>query len=228
MPKKTSPRMPALGKGAYDLIIDNANKVKEGDWERLKAYRVVILAMCAGLRLKELRLSKVNDLNEYNMIMKVQHPKGEGTYGEPRKAFIRPEVQRFLFKYLKGREAFVAKHCPRNQALIPTMRDEENGFFSTNGIEKLKRIVGRETGLDFDLRKCRRTYGQMFIDGELSIGSISVMMGHKTTKTTEQYYCRKSDEDAIEEARALTLSGASYPDAKTRKIDFRKRLPGYA
>ncbi len=65
----------------------------------------------------------------------------------------------------------------------------------------MKSIVEKEIGIEFDLRACRRTYGQMAIDEGLDLDTVSVLMGHNTTKTTETYYCRKRPETAIREAQ---------------------------
>ena len=43
----------------------------------------------------------------------------------------------------------------------------------------------KELGIDSDLRKCRRTYGQRLVDAEASISVVSVVMGHLSTMTTE-------------------------------------------
>jgi hypothetical protein len=55
----------------------------------------------------------------------------------------------------------------------------------------------------FELRACRRTFGQGCIDEELSIETVSLLLGHATSKTTGSYYCRKRQDVAIREAQAL-------------------------
>lgn len=49
----------------------------------------------------------------------------------------------------------------------------------------------------------RRAFGQNAIDRGARIDSVSVALGHKTTRTTETYYARRKEEQAfadIEEA----------------------------
>ncbi|MDD1767144.1 MAG: hypothetical protein LUQ27_01065, partial [Methanomassiliicoccales archaeon] len=75
---------------------------------------------------------------------------------------------------------------------------------------------------------CRRTYGQKAIDEGLNLDAVSILMGHKTTKTTETYYCRKRPETAIREAQTIWMQGNSHPGAKTPKIDFKNEVTGYA
>jgi len=50
---------------------------------------------------------------------------------------------------------------------------------------------------------CRRTFGQVGIDNGVSTESVSRMMGHASTKTTGKYYCRKTQESAIQEAQKV-------------------------
>lgn len=35
----------------------------------------------------------------------------------------------------------------------------------------------------------------------MNVEFVSRLMGHNTTKTTEEYYCRKNETDAINDAR---------------------------
>lgn len=228
MPKQKNPRLPPLDEGQFRRIMMRAGNVEESDWTMMKAFAIVVLSICAGLRCKELRLSRVSDIDVATGVMHVEHVKGEDTYGEPREAIIMPVGRDFLRKYLRVRNALVAKKCPSNQALFPALRDDEDGYFSTNHIEKLKRLVVAETGIDFDLRMCRRTFGQIFMDGGLRHDSVSVMMGHASTRTTEEYYCRKRTDMAIKEAQALFMSKNGEPDAKNLKIEKFGGLTGYA
>jgi len=64
----------------------------------------------------------------------------------------------------------------------------------------------RNKEIRFDLRECRRTFGQRYLDSDLEISSVSVLMGHATTKTTERFYGRQKNRMAIEKARATWTS----------------------
>ena len=50
-----------------------------------------------------------------------------------------------------------------------------------------------------DLRKCRRTHGQRLVDAKVPISVVSVVMGHASTRTTEQHYARVKHAVAVEE-----------------------------
>ncbi|MGD1060252.1 MAG: site-specific integrase [Methanomassiliicoccales archaeon] len=228
MPKKRKARMPSMKVEDFHRVLAEARAVADSDWIRMKAYTIVVLAICTGLRLKEIRMSRVSDVDLDDGIMHAEHVKGEGTYGEPRPTVIMLEGLDVVARYLRVRNELVSKKCPSNLALFPAMRDEVDGYYSTNGIERLKRLVESETGIKFDLRMCRRTFGQMLIDRGLNLDSVSVMMGHANTKTTETFYCRKRPEVAIREAQALCKGEMSHPDAKNLKIESGEWTIGYA
>jgi integrase/recombinase XerD len=228
VPKKRTMRYSSMDESVLQRILYNADQVGENDWRRLKAYALVVLAICTGLRNKEIRYCKVTDLDLSGRVIVAVHVKGEGTYGQARTIAIRPEAIEIMEKYIRVRNKKVMEKCPGNLALFPALRDSENGYFSSNGIRMLKSVVEKEIDAKFDLRMCRRTYGQKAIDDGLNVESVSVLMGHHTTKTTETYYCRKTTETAIREAQTIWMQRSSHPGAKTPKIDFRNEVSGYA
>jgi integrase/recombinase XerD len=228
VPKKRTMRYPSMDESVRQRILLNAEQVKESDWKRLMAYALVVLAICTGLRNKEIRLCKVTDLDLVRKEIIAEHVKGEGTYGQARTIAIRPEAIGIMEKYLRVRNKKVMEKCPNNLALFPALRDSEDGYFSSNGIRVLKSIVEKEIAAKFDLRMCRRTYGQKAIDDGLDLDAVSVLMGHSTTKTTETYYCRKRPETAIREAQTFWMQGIGHPGAKTPKIEFKNEVTGYA
>ena len=88
----------------------------------------------------------------------------------------------------------------KSQALFPS-KDSADGFLSGSAIGKMKEIVKRKLGIEFDLRECRRTFSQRYLDSDLDIESVSVLMGHASTKTTESFYSRKRMTKAVESAK---------------------------
>lgn len=227
VPKQRNIRLPTLNERDYQRILETARTVNEFDWTRLEAYTLVILAICTGMRNKEIRLSQIDDIDTVNWIFRVEHVKGEGTYGQSRMVDIRPDAWEIVTKYIRVREKMVERRCPGNRALFPALQDSGDGFFASNSIQKLKSLVEAETGIRFDLRTCRRTYGQMAVDKGLNLDSVSVLMGHSNTKTTENYYCRKRQDVAIREAKEVFGAQNSYPDAKNLKIESVRWDPGY-
>lgn len=227
IPKHRIIRLPDMEKDLFQKIVQNANRVNESDWKRLKAYALVVLALGTGMRNKELRLCQINDVFIDDMTIRAAHVKGEETYGHARDIAIRPEALEILKKYLKARNKIVAEKSPGNLALFPALWTKGNGFLSTNSIEKLKRIVELETDSRFDLRMCRRTYVQTAIDEGVRTEAVSRLAGHSTTKTTEKFYGRVRQDVAIREAQTVWQMPKSHPDVKTPKIDSRYEVTGY-
>lgn len=88
----------------------------------------------------------------------------------------------------------------KSQALFPS-KDSADGFLLGNAIRKMKKVVERGIVIEFDLSECRRTFGQRYLDSDLDIESVSVLMGHASTKTTESFYSRKRLTKAVESAK---------------------------
>ena len=80
------------------------------------------------------------------------------------------------------------------------MKSSDDGSLSGNSPRVIKHVVEEDLGIRFDLRQCRRTFGQRYPDNGLDIESVSVQMGHASTKTTEGFYGRKRPDMAIENA----------------------------
>ena len=80
-------------------------------------------------------------------------------------------------------------------------KDSADGFLSDNAIRKIKEVVEADIGIQSDFHECRRTFGQRYLDSDLDIESVSVFMGHASTKTTESFYIRKRLTKAVESAK---------------------------
>ena len=120
----------------------------------------------------------------------------------------------------------INKYAPMNEALFPAFRDRAgDGYMSANSLTKMKTLVERQTGTTFELRACRRTFGQNLIDQGASVESVSILLGHSTTKTTETYYARKRQEDAIREVNGIWSQNNRYVN---KLIETGKYLSGYA
>ncbi len=203
-PKKHTNRLPPMSEAERAHIIQEAEKVPENDWRRLEAYAMSVTAMCSGLRSKELRLSNLSDLDTINWTIHTDHVKGEGKYGQPRDPPIDPDGRKTIERYIKVRNRIVEERWPENKALFPALNDRGgDGYFATNSLGKLREIIRKETAIDFDGRKCRRTYGQKCVDDGLSIESLSLLLGHNNTNTTEGSYCRKKEGKAVTEVQKI-------------------------
>lgn len=104
--------------------------------------------------------------------------------------------------YLIGQLAWLISHKASSDALF-FATGNQYGYMSGNSVRRLKTKVEEQIGEKFELRDCRRAFDQFYLYKGLSISKVSVFMGHDTTKTTEEYYCRNSEREAIKEASSL-------------------------
>lgn len=206
-PKGRTQRLPTLSNEVVDRIMEFAMAQDDEDWMRMKAYGIVVWALATGMRSKEMRLCNIDDvkIDGSTWTANVMHPKGEGTYGEPRVTIIHPQMHAFMLRYLKARRAYVDSSGFAYRALFPGGK-MDGGYMQGNTLRRLKDIVSEDIGFDFDLRICRRTFAQRLIDTGVDIETVSVLMGHKTTATTEGSYGRLKGEMAVGKASNLISS----------------------
>jgi integrase len=140
---------------------------------------------------------------------------------------ILPFARPILARYLARRAENVAKYAPSNDALFPALHDKRDGIYSSQQQRLLKKVVEEETRTRFELRACRRTFGQICIDKGAQIEAVSLMLGHSSTKTTESYYYRKREDVALKEIFQL-WKVKNTPSAKNVLIENEKYLSGYA
>ena len=104
-------------------------------------------------------------------------------------------------------------------ALFPS-KSSDDGFLSGNSLRMIKHVVEKDQDIEFDLRECRRTFGQRYLGSDLDIESVSVLMGHASTKTTESFYSRKRLTKAVESAKmAWKDCGGQYNCPKNQCLD---------
>ena len=130
--------------------------------------------------------------------VEVLHSKGEGKYGEIREAPIHPDVYPFLTRYFIARAQHVQRIGATTRALF-LGNVATDGYLATNTVRLYAQRVSDDTGIDVDLRKRRRTYSQRHVDAKVPISVVSVVMGHASTRTTEQHYARVKHAVAVEE-----------------------------
>lgn len=192
-------RLPSMLEDEYRAILEMANSLVSPTWTEMVSYATVVFAFSSGLRSKELRLCDVNDVKMHSdglWTVIVRHPKGEGRYGEEREAPIFPDAYPFLSKYFAARSEHVRAIGARTHALflgnVPT-----DGYLAGNTVRMYAARVSEALNIDMNLRTCRRTYGQRLVDMGVPISTVSVVMGHNSTRTTELSYARVKGSSAI-------------------------------
>jgi integrase/recombinase XerD len=234
IPKQRVRRLPSLNESEVNKLMAAAGSMPgwRGD---VACLMVAIYAYC-GLRMSELRLAHFEDLDCRTWTIYVRHPKGEATWGEKRAVYIPEPARAHVVRFVRARVFTAYKRgLDGLEPLIPSFSPRgKAGFYTSQGISSIKRAVERKAGVKFEIRTLRRTYGQILLDRGVLIDTVSKSMGHSSTKTTEMYYCRKSDAMVRDEIdRAWSSADSSEDSKKTAKckndlIETEKYLSGYA
>jgi integrase len=201
--------------------------------ESMKGYRgevarfVMATYAYTGLRLSELRRARFEDLDTKTWVLRVRHPKGEGSYGDfrtvPIPGPLRPRVERFL----RARERMIAEKDELTaEPLIPRQRGGPDAYYSEGAFERVSARVRDASGVDFQFRTLRRTYGQSLLDRGVGLPSVSLMLGHNSTLTTEKYYCRQ-DADSARAEVLKAFESVVRPVRETSKLTPKTELTGY-
>lgn len=207
-PKYSRSRLDPIASADRKAIIEAAANVADSDFRKMVAYGFAVTGICTGLRPGELRMARICDLDLKRATLHAEEVKGKDRYGEPRNAAIHPDGLPFLKRYVRIRAKVVMNKAPTNDYLFPALRDVAgDGCYSQQGLSDLRRVVREDTGVEFDGRACRRTYGQQAIDQGVPLDAVSRMLGHRTTKTTETYYCRRTNDSAIAVAQQVWSNG---------------------
>ena len=201
--------------------------LSESDLERLRvaadsmdgwhgAVARFLAAFCpeTGLGPKEVRLQEVECVDLANRLVLVCHPKGEGKYATPHAEYspIGEAAVQPLLDFLAEREAFL--NGEKHPALIPFRHaDGALDYWSAAMLGKVKAKLEKASGVKFQIRTFRATFGQRALDDGAGIESVSRSLRHRGTKTTEKYYARVRPDKALDEVRRA-LAHVSRVSAK--------------
>ncbi len=178
-------------------------------WEGSVARLLVGLLPGSGLRRKELRLARIQDLDMKRWRIRVCHPKGEGAWAaEDYAPIATQEARQAIADFLAEREVFLGGQ--RCEALIPyryrkVPRAGTLDYWPDAMLGKLKADLERTSSVAFHLKTFRATFAQVAKDGGARIEAVSRALRHRNTKTTEQYYARIRPDDAFEEVEQAFL-----------------------
>ena len=197
---KGNRRKESMDDDVYQLILERSREKDPLDFNMIRAYTLVLMCINTGARNKEIRLAEVKDLDTVTWTFDIVHVKGEDSYGLPRQVPVHPDVRPILDNYLLLRKKWMVDNNSDSPALFPSSYSDD-GFLSGNSLRRIKRMVEDDIGVRFDLRQCRRTFGQRILDKDIDIETVSVLMGHASTKTTEGFYSRRRLDRAMETVR---------------------------
>lgn len=224
IPKEDRSGGPSLAKDDRDKVVAATAAIK--GWSGEIANFLIWTHMMTGLRPRELRLAEFEDTNEWTL--RVRHPKGEGSYGLYREVPIPRPLRPVLSAYLKAREQMLAQHGLLHAKPLLCRKDNPNAFYSANTLRCVKAKVEDLSGVRFELRALRRTYGQMLLDSGTSLETASIAPWHRSVKTTQAYYCQKSLDTVNSEAlRALEDAMPGTPGTRNPLVSRTEVITGY-
>jgi integrase len=151
-----------------------------------------------GLRVKELRLARLSDLDTARWTLTVEHPKGEGAWAAPgERIAIFPSVRPHVLDFLEARcrrLRDLGLEPSKVEALLP---NERGAFFSEAGWRRRRAKTFAEAGIErANFRIMRPTFAQRLKDRGASIEAVSKALRHSSTATTERFYARIRTERA--------------------------------
>ncbi|MFH1579721.1 MAG: site-specific integrase [Thermoplasmatota archaeon] len=225
-PKVVYQRGSSLTQDQLSAVLTAAESVKgwKGEYVRF----LFATYAYTGLRSNELLMADRQDLDETNWTLRVNHPKGERTYGEKRIAPIPEPLRPVVLRYLKARETVLAKHGMLETGPLVFPEREPTKHLHRCTIKHWKKELEEESGVKFTIHGLRRTYGQILLDRGVPIEAVSLAMGHASTLTTEKHYCRKDPDSARLEVVNAFAESRNVPKVNPPVIEKKEFLPGYA
>ena len=190
-PPKRETRLGVLSAEEAEALYRHAESARGfGD---LRAAVSVVLPLASGIRPQETRFVRDSDLSRDLSELTVSHPKGLGTYGDVRTVPVHPRAAPVLERFL---EEF------HRRGMGGYLFQGPGGDPVAGNTQRMWRCaVSEATGVTFDHRVLRRTWGQGLLDAGVSEQEVSVLLGHASTVTTAKYYARVREDGARESAR---------------------------
>ena len=151
-----------------------------------------------GSRVKELRLSALEDVDITKWTFTIAHPKGEYVWASAgERVAIFPSLRPYVLDFLDAR----ARRCQdlglEPERVEPLIPNGFGDFYSEAGWRSLKVKVFREAGIEpLGYRVLRQSFAQKLKDRAVPIEAVSKALRHSSTATTERFYARIKTEDA--------------------------------
>ena len=204
-PKAPLKPIRALSETNLDAL-QAATKTMEG-WRGDIARFMVWIYPYTGLRLSELRLAHLEDLDTKQWKFFVRHPKGlEAGYGIPQWIPILPPARPHVLEYLEARKTYLeSKGLPVSSwPLIPSIYNGEVKEHSSNNFRDIKEKIEECAQMDFKLKDFRSTCAQMIKDRNKGPTEIATkQLRHSGPDTTYRSYAQIRSDTANEEVNNL-------------------------
>ena len=192
-------RLPVLTQEQMEFIAEKGLAVPDSDRRMIRAYGVVGIYLGGGTRTIEVQHAKACNVfltGEATPYIYLDFVKGQDTYGEERPAALIPMFIPLVERYMALRETLLEEGDAESEHYVFCL--DSFDMMSDKTIRLIRKIVEEDTGIRFDGRMCRRTYAQYWKDQGVPIEAVSRNLGHASTKTTETFYGRIRQMDAVD------------------------------
>lgn len=165
------------------------------------AYLACLISFATGTRLAETLKIKSKNIRrrDGHTIIFIRHAKGfrerACMVGIPVKKPNGEISSRKIKKLNKEAEEKILERKETTNGFIFGNEDERRKL--RYRIQKDLQRFSKETGIDMHFHSFRANWGAKALRARIPLEYVSKQLGHKTTKTTEQYYARVKDEYAI-------------------------------
>lgn len=142
--------------------------------EKLLNTALVGVMVFAGLRVTEVAMLELANLDQHNRLIHVQHAKG----GHPRIVGINQRLMKMLSDYLKVRPNNGQRRLFLSLAGTP---------LNKNLIDRRVRLISKRSGLKVTPHGLRRTFATLNANAGRSLNLIQLALGHRDISTTQEY-----------------------------------------
>lgn len=199
------------GKRSFGLeavlgLLDGARARAEasGAWYETAAYGCAVLAAGFGLRSKELRAARVQDLEVSVWRLKVSNPKTRPDY-----AVLLPPVQKHLEHFLQlRRERLEARGMETGAGLMmPAIKGQgiryDGEELSGPQVRRIFQVLRAGDGPSIAPKDMRTSYGQIIHNFGATMETCSRLLRHDSIKTTEDFYVDLVADDSYDALQSL-------------------------
>lgn len=206
IPQRVLKRLkPKAKKDKVPREFESAEIVKVFQWLKERAdkdaYLACLISFATGTRLAETLKIKSKNIRrrDGHTIIFIRHAKGfrerACMVGVPVKKPNGKISSRKIKKLNKEAEEKILERKKSTNGYIFGNADERRKL--RYRIQKDLQRFSNETGIDMHFHSFRANWGAKALRARIPLEYVSKQLGHKTTKTTEQYYARVKDEYAI-------------------------------
>ena len=223
-PKRARKPIHYLTEKQVRMLIDTAQGMK--GWNGAVTRLMTVLYPGTGLRVSELLLAHMEDLDTSTWTMKVRDPKGKGSYGQKRTVTVMPPFRSGVLAYLEERRKHLEELGMDSVYLIPALVDGKDVPYSTNHLRELKRELEKASGIKFKLKDFRATFASLTVQMDPNLlPDVSKQLGHSSVVVTETFYAATKADDSGRRLEEAWMQKAEMTDSveKSQKDEDTKR-----